>query len=231
MATLSEMRDRVLDGTKRVGFTDATEVDRLINQTYRELIARTRTLQTSATVSLTSGQKTYTSADFALGDVFTTIRSITLTDSNGASGRLLMRVGMQEILDRSQVDPTNAIVSSYAYDGIDNITFYGTPQATTSTITVIYTVRPSEMVVDADVPNGIPLEFHDTIILGAMAKAVRIWNPQYGRLYHQAWMQSLDEYRRWLNRSGSVWMSKAIVRGSRDRLRGLDNDVYYSGMG
>lgn len=231
MASLSEMRDRVLDATKRAGLTDATEIDRLINQTYRELVARTRTLQTTATVSLTAGQASYTSSDFALGDVFTVIRSITLTDSDGADNRLLTRVSAQEMLELQEVSPTSAVVNVYSFDGIDNITFYGTPQATTSTATIHYTVRPTEMVVDADTPTGIPLEFHDTIVLGAIAKAVRIWNPQYGQMYHARWQESVAEYRRWLNRSGGAWMSRAVVRGTRASTAIPDNDVYITGMG
>lgn len=228
MANLSQMRDRVLDGVKRPGLTDTTEIDRLINQTYRELIARTRTLRVTGTVVLVSGQSTY--ENFALWTTFSDIRSITLSDSNGVSNRVLERISLQELLLRQQADPTTATVSSYAYDGLYNVIFYGAPQAATSTVTVDYVTRPSEMVVDADVPVGIPLEFHDTIVLGAISKAVRIWNPQYSRLYHEAWMQSLREYRQWLNRTGGAWMAKAVVKGTRSNSLPHDNSTYFSGM-
>lgn len=227
MATLSEMRDRVLDGVKRPGFTDATEIDRLINQSYKELVARTRPKLATYAATLASGVADYTQASLGLSTTFVGIRRIQL---GGSPGGIVEAVSREYLIELQRTSAVSAQVSYYSVDGSDSISFYPTPSENVA-VTITTVVAASDLVVDADTPSLIAEPFHDTIVLFAIAKAVRVWNPSYGRLYHDAAMQSLGEYRQWLNRTSGTWLAKAVVRGSRTRNRGLDNDVYISGMG
>lgn len=231
MATFRELQDRVLDGSKRAGLTDLTEIKSLINQVYREMSSLTRPLIVQSTQTLVVNDGDYSlSGDWSLNDV-QAIRDIRIVDSVTAQTYLLERVSPQYLLMLRQTQSTSGgQMNLYAVEGLDSVTFYPAPSSTTTQMTISFVQRPALLVVDGDEPAGIPEEFHDTIVLGAIARAVRIWNPMYARDYHGYYRQGIAEYRQWLNRYGGAWNAKAIVRGSRSNTAFHDNSRDYSGM-
>lgn len=231
MATFAEMVDRVLDGSKRAGLTDNTEVQSLINQTYLEMSALLRPNVVESTQTLTINDGDYSLVtDWLLTDV-QAIRHIRIVDSTSAQNYLLEQVSTEQMLMRRQTQSTSGgQMNWYAMDGLDTIHFYPAPSSTTTQMTITYVARPALMSVNTDVPVGIPVEFHDVIVLGAIARAVRIWNPSYAADYHDRYREGIREYRQWLNRYGGVWRPKAVVKGSRTNTAFHDNSTDYSGM-
>lgn len=231
MSTFREMIDRTLDGAKRAGITDGTEVKSLINQTYLEMSARVRPGVVSVAKTLTVDVGDYSIAiDWALSDV-QAIRHLRITDSTTAQNYLLEQTSVDRILLLRQTQSTSgAAMRFYSQDGLDSIQFWPLPSSTTTQLTITYVQRPALLVADADVPVGIPVEFHDTIVLGSIARAVRIWNPNYAADYHARYMEGIREYRQWANRQGGAWMAKALVKGTRVPWGFHDNSTYYTGM-
>ena len=230
MATFKEMQDRTLDGSKRAGLTDLTEIKALINQAYLEMAALVRPTVVSVPVLLTSGVNDYSiSADWLLTDV-QAIRHMVVTDSGTSQLYDLERVQTDYVIMLRMNQTSAGGMRWWAMDGLDRVLFYPGPTTTTTNLTVTYVARPFTLVNDSDVPAGIPVEFHDTIVLGALARALRIWNPMYARGYHADFRQGLQEYRQWLNRQGGTWAPKAIVKGGRSNTALHDNSQDYSGM-
>lgn len=229
MSTFKELQDRVLDGSKRAGLTDVTEIKSLINQVYLEMNALLRPEVVSVTKLLTVNDPDYTiSGDWAITDLVA-LRHIQITDSGSNQVYLLEQVSPEYILLLRQTQSTSGgMMNLYALEGQDLVMFWPPPSSTTTNATITYVAREALLVGDGDVPDGIPVEFHDTIVLGALARALRIWNPRYAREYHADYRQGLLEFRQWRNRMGGAWSPKAIVRGA--RLRGPhDNSLDYSG--
>lgn len=231
MATLSEMRDRVLDSVKRPGFTDATEVDRLINVSYRELLAKTRTSIFTLAKVMTPGEDTFLPSMVPFPDFFTNIRRIIASDPSTAQAYPMEQVSPSYIYQLRETQSTSGgPLRYYAIEGNNLLLVYpAIPDTGTTTFTFSYVLHPSPLVLDADTPSDVPDEFHEVIVMFAIAKAVRVWNPQYGALYEQRAKAALDDYRRFINRSGGAWMAKAVVTGSRVVAVPHDNSVYYSG--
>lgn len=231
MSTFRELIDRTLDGSKRAGLTDLVEVKSLINQTYLEMHALVRPTTVTSTQILVVDDSTYSiSGDWGLTDI-QDIRSITITDTTTAQNYVLEQVSNDQILLMRQTQSTNGSqMNWYSLDGLDTVQFYPAPSSTSVNMTITYVPRPALLVADADVPDGIPVEFHDTIVLGAIARAVRIWNPNYARDYHGYYRQGIAEYRQWLNRQGGTFMARAVVKGSRQNRAFHDSSVDYSGM-
>lgn len=230
MATFKEMQDRTLDGSKRAGLTDVTEIKALLNQAYLEMSALVRPNVVDVSKTLTAGDGDYSiSADWALSDV-QAIRHITITDSGTSQVYDLERVMPDYVLMLQQNQTSAGGMRWWAQDGLDRVLFYPAPSTTTTNLTITYVRRPAVLVNDGDIPVGIPVEFHDTIVLGALARALRIWNPMYARGYHADYRQGLQEYRQWLNRQGGTWAPKAIVKGGRSNHALHDNSTDYSGM-
>lgn len=230
MATFKELQDRVLDGSKRAGLTDLTEAKALINQVYLEFRALVRPLVTEVTKTLTVDDPTYSiTTDWLLTDV-QAIRHIRITDSVTAQNYLLEQVAPEYILMLQQTQSTSGgEMNYYAIDGLDLVRFYPAPSSTTVQCTITYVARPAVMTADGDVPGGIPVEFHDTIVLGALGRSLRVWSPERARAYHQDYRMGINEYRQWLNREKGAWAAKAIVKGSRSNTARHDNSTYFSG--
>lgn len=231
MPTLSEMRDDVLNASKRAGLTDADTIDRYLNDSYRETVARTRPLVVSESVTLTAGQNDYSvSTDWLLTDVVS-IRNLSIADAGSDREIFLERVTPEYMLMlRERVTTATGLMAFYSFDGLDSVSFYPGPTVDTTGLTVTCVRRPALLVLDADEPEGIPFEFHDVIVLGAIARAVRIWNPIYGQNYLADYWRRLLDYRKWLNQQGGAWNAKAVVVGTRRRRLGVPNDVYFTGM-
>lgn len=231
MSTFLELQDRVLDGSKRDGLSNRTEIKSLVNQTYLELHAIMRLKITNVTKTLTVNVAAYTlSSSFSLTDV-QDIRHILITDSVTAQNYVLESVMPDYVLYLQQTQTTSGgSMNYYAFDGLDNLNFYPPPSSTTTQATITYIARPALLVADGDVPANIPVEFHDVIVLGAIARAVRTTYPPLYVQYEAAYKQGQGDLRRWKNRFDSSMPRKAIVKGS--RLPGFphDNSTYYSGM-
>lgn len=231
MATFKELQDRSLDGSKRAGLTDVTEIKSLINQVYFELRAILRPGLTEATKTLTVDDGDYSIAtDWLLTDV-QDVREIRITDSVTAQNYLLERVSPQQLYMIRQTQSTSGgSMNWYSVEGLDLVRFYPAPSSTTVAMTIGYVARPAALVADGDVPLLIPVEFHDVIVLGTLARALRIWSPERARAYHADYRQGIMEYRQWSNRYGGAWSAKAIVKGSRYNTAFHDNSTDYSGM-
>lgn len=231
MSTFKELQDRTLDGSKRAGLTDVVEIKSLINQVYLEMCALVRPTLTEVSKTLTVDDPDYSvSSDFLLTDV-TAIRHMRITDSVTAQNYLLERVMPEYILMLRQTQQTaGGSMRYWSYDGLDIIRFFPSPSSTTVQLTISYIARRALLVADGDTPAGIPVEFHDTIVLGALGRSLRVWNPNYARQYHADYRQGIMEYRQWLNHTGGAWSPKAIVKGSRSNTAFHQNSIDYSGM-
>lgn len=231
MATFKELQDRSLDGSKRAGLTDLTEIKSLINQVYKEMTALLRPVLSEVSKTLTVDDPDYSvSSDWLLTNVLA-IRHMRIIDSVTAQNYLLERVMPEQILLLRQTQSTaGAMMNYWSYDGLDMVRFFPSPSSTTTQLTLSIIARPAALVIDSDVPLGIPEEFHDTIVLGVLGRSLRVWNPMYARAYHADYRQGLSEYRQWLNRTGGAWSPKAIVKGSRNVNGFHDNSTDYSGM-
>lgn len=230
MSTFKELQDRVLDGSKRAGLTDLTEVKSLINQVMLNMGALVRPTITVVTKTLTVDDPDYSiGTDWLLTDVVA-IRHIGITDSGTGQNYLLEQVAPEYVLLMRQTQSTSGgQMNLYSLEGLDNVSFWPAPSTTTTLATITYVARRTVLVADGDIPGGIPVEFHDTIVLGALARALRVWSPERARAYAMDYKQGILEYRQWKNRYGGAWMAKAIVKGSRSNRPGPSNDVYYSG--
>lgn len=230
MATFKELQDRTLDGSKRAGLTDLAEVKSLVNQTYLEMRALVRPLVVEVQKTLVVDDPTYSIAsDWSLTDVMA-IRHMRITDSVTAQNYLLEQVSPEYILLLQQTQSTSGgQMNYYAIDGLDLVRFYPAPSSTTVLLTITYVARPALLSGDNDVPLGIPVEFHDTIVLGALGRSLRVWSPERARAYHADYRNGIAEYRQWLNREKGAWMAKAIVKGGRTNTARHDNSTYFSG--
>lgn len=128
-----------------------------------DVLARTGTFVTSATMSETSGSGDYT-LDSAI------IRVVGWTWSDGTSISQPERVSVSQLLayrSSAGVATTTFPASCYAIAGANMLMVYPTPAAAT-TITVYYVPRPTAMAASADDPStaslgGIPVEYHKAI--------------------------------------------------------------------
>lgn len=231
MATFKEMQDRVLDGSKRAGLTDLTEIKLLLNEAYLQMVALERPVVSEINKTLVVDDGDYSiSADWALS-ALTSIRHMRITDSVTAQNYLLEQVMPEYILLLRQTQSTSGgQMMFYALDGQDIVRFYPAPSSTTTLLTISYITRPAVLVADADLPAGLPVEFHDTIVLGALARSLRVRYPAYAKAYREDFRQGLMEYRQWRNRMGGAWSPKAVVKGSRQNTAFHRNDTDYSGM-
>lgn len=231
MATFLELQDRALDGSKRDGLSNRTEIKALVNETYLELYLMLRPRTTSVTKTLTVDDPTYSIAtDWLLTDV-QDIRHIVITDSVTAQNYVLEPVMPDYLLLLQQTQSTSGgSMNYYSLDGLDAVRFWPAPSSTTTIATITYIARPAVLVNNSDVPVDIPVEFHDVIALGSISKAVRTVWPQYYQMYDAAFKQGVNDIRRWKNRFENSMPKKAIVKGSRAPGFPHDNSTYYSGM-
>lgn len=232
MSTLTELRDRVLDGSRRAGLTDTTEITSLINQAYLQLVAQTRPLITTATITLVSGTGDYTlsAAPFSLTDI-QDIRNLVITDSGTLQSYLLQQCTPEFMaLIRQTQSTAGGQMTYWSASGLNQISFFPAPSSTSTSLALTYQARPALLAAAGDVPVGIPVEYHDLIVVGALARAVRVWKPEIGSFYHDSYNKMLGEYRQYLNRRTGAWKSKAVVRGTKTNNALHGNDIYYTGM-
>jgi hypothetical protein len=233
VSTFKELQDRVLDGSKRAGLTDLVEVKSLVNQAYLEMAALVRPNVTQVVKTLVLDDPSYSIAtDWLLTNV-TAIRDIRVTDSQTGQNYVLRQVSPQYIMSLQETQQTaGGGMNFYAIEGLDLVTFYPAPSSTTLQATITYVARPVLMVADGDTPatGGIPVEFHDTIVLGALGRSLRVWHPPTAMNYHNSYRAGLQEYRQWLNRYRGARHATAVVQGSRVNTALHDNSRDYSGM-
>ncbi len=231
MATFKEIQDRCLDGSSRAGQTDTTEIKSLINQVYLEMSALVRPSVVEVVKTLTVDDPDYSIAnDLLLTDV-QDIRHLRITDSVTAQNYLLERCMADYVLYLRQTQQTSGGWMRYwSLDGLDLLRLFPSPSSTTTALTITYGQRPALLVSDSDVPLGIPVEFHDVVVLGTLARALRVWKPDLARAYRVDYTDGLHNYRKWLNRYGGSWAPKVMVKGSRYPRGFHDNSVDYSGM-
>jgi DNA-binding phage protein len=231
MATFQELIDRSLDGSKRAGLTDTTEIKSLINQVYLQMYMVVRPRVIDAVKTLTQDVGDYSiSSDWSITDM-QDLRRIKINDSQTAQNYVLEKCMPDYIAFlRQTVSTSGGMMRLFAQDGLDRVSFYPTPSSTTLAMTLTYVQRPALLSSGSDVPADIPVEHHDVIVLGVLARSLRVWNPAYAAQYHQSYMEGLAEYRRWMNRFGGAMPSKVIVKGGRMNLAFHDNSTDYSGM-
>lgn len=231
MSTFKELQDRTLDGSKRAGLTDLVEIKSLVNQAYFEMRARVRPAVTVVNKTLTLNQSVYSIVtDLTITDLVN-VRHIVVNDSGTNQTYVLEKATSDFILLLQQTQSTTGGgMRFWAQDGLDLIRLFPAPSSTTLVATITYNARAALMVIDGDVPAGIPVEFHDTIILGALARSLRVWHPPTARQYHADFIQGIMEYRQWMNRQGGSVHAKAVVNPTRSNIPLHDNSMDYSGM-
>lgn len=231
MSTFLELQDRTLDGSKRDGLSNRTEIKSLVNQVYLELHAMLKLKMTSITKTLTVNVADYSIATDLLITDMQDLRHITIVDSQTAQNYLLIPVPPDYILLLRQTQSTAGGNMNYvALDGLDKLMFYPAPTSTTTQATIVYVARPAVLVSDSDVPADIPVEFHDVIALGAIARSVRTMHPMYYNQYYAAYRNGIGDIRKWYNRYSNSMPKLAVVKGSRAPGFPHDNSTYYTGM-
>lgn len=231
MSTFVELQDRTLDGSKRDGLSNRTEIKSLVNQVYLELHSLLRLKMTVVTKTLTVNDDTYSIATDLLITDMQDLRHITIIDSQSAQNYLLQPMPVDYLLMLKQTQSTaGGNMNYYALDGLDSLLFYPAPTTTTTQATITYVARPAVLVSDGDIPANLPVEFHDVIALGAIARSVRTMHPMYYAQYYAAYRQGIGDIRKWKNRFDNSQPKLAIVRGSRVPGFPHDNSTYYTGM-
>lgn len=222
------MLNRCQDNTLRGGALTGGNRDQMkehINEAYKYVYAVTRPTLASSIEVIVANQQDYSiSVDFGL-TTLTTIRDVVYTSISGSQPWTLEETSPSTIRDLRQNFINSTYINLYAVDGLDLFMVYPMTQNVGDTITIYYVPRPADLVNDADVPVGIPPEFHELIELYAIQSAMRQTSPEYSLQYTQLFEHKLDEYRKWKNRRNSAQGRRATV-GRRNRpLRPHDNST------
>lgn len=191
-----QMQDDVLTLAGRRNEAGEREVVKQhLTNAYQELCLRTRLLHTSATVTLATAGPDYSLAnDFALTDL-ATLRRVAYTGVASYGTQSLSPIGLEAMLDRRSIaGQTPAWTQSYYLDGDDTLMLDPTPSIG-ETVTLYYVARPDPLDLDQDEPLGVPAEFHQVIVDGAIARAAK--TPIVRQEYRAVFEQGLTRVRVW----------------------------------
>lgn len=230
MATLKEMRDRVLDATGRPPGAHAGEATRLVNDAYLFVVEKSRLNTKTVVLNLTLGQGDYSLADdFGLTDVVAP-RTLAYTMQGDSSALLLQPVSFDTLANyRAAVQSVSGTGQAYAFWGIDNLSIWPSPD-TADTLALTYDYRPDPLALDEDTPDAIPLEYHYVIEDCAIARSAR-YKPALKDLATEAnarYQQGLMELLRHRNKRQGA-MPRAAVIGQRRHILRRGNSVSYLG--
>lgn len=223
------MLNRVQDATLRGGALTGGNRDQIrehVNEAIKAVDLMLRPQLASSIEVVVANQQDYSiSADFGL-TTLTSIRDVVYTSISGSQPWTLQETTASNIRALRQNFINSTYINLYALDGLDKFLVYPITQNVGDTITIYYVPRPPDLVLDADIPTGLPPEWHELYELFAIQQAMRPQSPEYAMQYTQLFDKKLDDYRRWRNKRGSASGRRAIVgRNGAWRLRPHDNST------
>ena len=211
MSTFVEMQDRVLDNCLRGGDGNRTQIKGHINEAIKRVDALCRPQLSSSVEVILPNQSDYSlSLDFGITDL-TSIREVVYTSISGSQPWTLEESQAGYVRQLRQNFISSTYINLYALEGLDKFLVYPLTQNTGDTITIYYVPRPADLVNNADVPTGLPPEWHELYELRATQSAMRQTSPEYAAEYRQLFQAELGEYRKWRNKRGSSMGRRSVV--------------------
>ena len=144
-STFADLQTQVFAKLRLDSAADLAKVKDYINRAYAETCIETEALQTVGTMTLTSGVDTYT-----LPSDTVRIKQMTVT-SGGYTGRPLIPVSVEQILEWKASSVATGRVTHYTVMGLQQLIVYPAPSAA-DTVTVWYVKQPTALSGSSDVP-------------------------------------------------------------------------------
>lgn len=189
-----EIVNAVMDNSHRLSDGDRSQLKVIVNQVYLELCSRLALVTKFATVNIAADSDQVSMADdLGLSD-FVGLKYLADGD-----GRQLRHVDYQEILSRRQWTSSASVQRVYHLDAAETISISPNLGAGDE-LSVVYYARPAKLVADSTVPRFIPEDFHDAIVLGASARALRPHDPSASTLFGRLYEDEVNKLRTFLNR-------------------------------
>lgn len=212
MSDFVTLQNRVMDETLRGGDGNRTQIKAHINEAIKMVDALLRPKTLSVTKTLVAAQQNYSIVtDFLITDL-TSIRDILYSSITLGTSRPLEETTAAMIREMRLTPTFSNYVSMYALDGLDLLLLFPTTQNVGDTVTIYYTSRPVDLVNDADIPVGIPPEFHELYEIAAIQSAMRVsMGPDEAMKYSALFDKKLNDYRKWRNHHTGTLARKAMV--------------------
>jgi hypothetical protein len=205
------LQNRVLDATLRGGTGNRDQVKEDINEAIKHVDAICRPAITFSTEVVTPNQQDYSlSADFGLTDL-TGIREIVYQSISGAQPWVLEETTAWNVRQLRQNFVNSTYINLYALEGLDTLLVYPVTQNVGDLITIHYVERPLDLILDEDVPTGLPPEWHELYEIDAIQRSMRQSSPEYAMSYTQLFDKKLGDYRKWRNKRGASISRRAIL--------------------
>lgn len=205
------LQNRVLDATLRGGTGNRDQVKEDINEAIKMVDAICRPRLSSAVVVVNPNQQDYSIlTDFGINGLVN-IREVIYTSISGSQPWALEETTAWNIRQLRQNFVNSTYINLYALEGIDTFLVYPVTQNVGDTITLYYNPRPADLVLDADVPVGIPPEWHELYEIAAIQRSMRQSSPEYASLYTQMFDKKLGDYRKWRNKRGASISRRAVL--------------------
>lgn len=230
MSTFKVLLNRVQDATLRGGGLvggNREQVGEDINEAIKWVDALLRPKVSTSIEVLTAGQQDYSIAtDFGIAGL-TSVRGVTYTSIQGPQIYSVEQVSPEYLRElRENVNVTASYwVAAYAIDGLDLFMIYPQTQSVGDTITITYVPRSTTLVLETDIPSGLPEEFHEIYEIAAIQRSMRQSSPEYAASYTQMFEHKCDEYRKWRNRRTGAQLPRAVVGRSRRHLLPHNNSA------
>lgn len=166
MSTFAQIRDRA----QNMALTeDSTTAGALVNDVYRDIVHQAQLKCGNTIESLVQGQNLYTlSASFGITDLGM-VQYMMYKPLGETQGYVLEPSDLETVLQLSSTSPTG-YVRKYAFQGLDNVFFWPSPQTTGDVLTIYYTQDPATLSADGDIPVSVPSQWHHIISVGAAAR-------------------------------------------------------------
>lgn len=213
MSTFGAMLDRIQDATLRGGDGNRTQIKLELNESIKLVDALVRPAISSSIEVIIANDGDYSlKNDFLITDL-TSIRDLVYTPISGNLPITLRETTPDLIRLTRQVSFTSSIgASRYALEGLDLLMIAPLTQATGDTLTIYYVPRPADLTLDADIPVGVPVEWHLLYELACIPRSMRQTSPEETLRYTAMFDKALGDYRRWRNRRAGA-RSRVVIPG------------------
>lgn len=199
-ATFDNIRSAAITLVRLDATADKAKMGQWVNETYSQVCAETRCLQTSRTDVLTSA------ANLTLNAAVYEIELVTCTPVGGNAWFPLKEATLDEILNMRAVTVAGSgPPRRYALVPLNVIEFWPTPQGG-ETLQTWYAAAPTALSADSDVPV-IPEPYaSNCLIYGAAVKAAE-WKRDLMMLgdFQQQYASALAAFQRYVNRKAGAY--------------------------
>jgi hypothetical protein len=177
---------------------DLQKVKDAINKVYTNVVVETEADVTVATTTVTAGTNSYT-----LPAGISRIKSMFVTPTGGQASRPLRRMTLDQMiaLRSANAGPNanNGTVNAYCILGLNEFEVYPTPQSA-DTLTIYYSIRPTPLAADTDVPILPEPYATECLVDGASADVAKFTGDPDMSWYQQLADDSKARLRTHLNR-------------------------------